>query len=78
LLLLSSIYILLTPLPFVGGVATQQSLIRGGLAPTYKPLPFSKPFLTEKVTLSYTFRRKWNTFHILIVGKLLRQPLKQL
>ena len=47
-----------------GGGGTQQSFIRGGSAPRSKPLPFYIPFLTEKVPLSYTFRRKWHPFHI--------------
>ena len=29
-----------------------------------KPLPFYIPFLIEKVSLSYTFRRKFYPFHI--------------
>ena len=43
---------------------TEQSFIRGGSAPRSKPLPFYIPFLTEKVTLSYIFHRKWYPFHI--------------
>ena len=42
--------------------ATQQSFIRGGSAPTSKPLPFYIPFLMEKVPLSYTFHRKFSPF----------------
>ena len=37
----------------------------GGDGGSSKPLPFENiPFLTEKVTLSYTFHRKWYPFHI--------------
>ena len=35
-----------------------------GSAPRSKPLPFYISFLTEKVALSYTFHRKWYSFHI--------------
>ena len=47
-----------------GGGGTRQSFIRGGSAPRSKPLPFYMPFLREKVSLLYTFRRKWYRFHI--------------
>ena len=55
--------------PMPRGV-TQQSFIWGGSAPRSKPLPFYIPFLTERVTLSYTFNRKWYPFHIPMVETL--------
>ena len=42
-----------------GGGGTQQSLIPRGSAPRSHPLPFQIPFLTEKLSLSYTFLDKW-------------------
>ena len=36
----------------------------GGSAPMSNPLPFCRPFLTEKVPFSYTFIGKWYPFHI--------------
>ena len=47
-----------------GGGGNQQSFIRGGFAPSSKPIPFYIPFLTEKVPLSFTFHRKLYPFHI--------------
>ena len=38
---------------------TQQRVIQGGSAPGSQPLSFYILFLTGKVTLSYTFHRKW-------------------
>ena len=38
---------------WVGG--TQQSFIRGGSTLSSKPLPYYIPFLTEKVTLSWSY-----------------------
>ena len=45
-------------------MSTQESFIRGDSAPRCKVLPFYMPFLTGKVTLSYTFHTKWYSFHI--------------
>ncbi len=44
--------------------------IRGSSAPRCKPLSFHIPFLTEKVTLFYTFHRKRYPFHIPTVGSI--------
>ena len=47
-----------------------------------KPLPFNKPFLIEKIPLSYSFHRKFYPFHIptewLSLNFLLDKPLKYL
>ena len=43
---------------------THEKFIRGSSALRSKPLPFYIPFLTGKVTLSYTFHSKWYPFHI--------------
>ena len=48
-----------------GGGVTQQSFIREGFAPRSNPLPFYRPFLREKVLLSYTFYGQIVPFHIL-------------
>ena len=37
------------------GGDTQQRFIRGGSSPSFNLLPFYIPFLSEKVSLSYTF-----------------------
>ena len=56
--------------------------IRGGSNPTSKPSPFYKPFLLEKVPLSYTFHRKLHPFHIpterLLRNFSLEKPVKYL
>ena len=38
-------------------------LYGGGFAPSSKPLIFYIPFSKEKVTLSYTFPRRWSPFY---------------
>lgn len=43
------------------------SFIQGDPIPRFKPLPLHKPFLAEKVTISYTVQRKWHLFCILTV-----------
>ena len=54
--LLSLMYVLssIAPPPPPGEVP-KQSFIPGGSAPRPNPLPFYKPFLTEKAPPSYTF-----------------------
>ena len=56
---------------------TRQSFIRGVSAPRSKPLPFYIPFLREKVSLSYTFCRKWYPFHIATERVLLNFSLEK-
>ena len=55
---------LLVPLVRGEGGCTQQSFIRGGSTPRFKPLPFYILFLIEKVHLSYAFQRRKCPFHI--------------
>ena len=54
----------------MGSGGTQPSFIHEGSAQRSKPLPFHIPYLTEKITFSYTFHTKWYPFHILIVETL--------
>lgn len=46
------------------GAVTHESFTEGGSALSSKPLPFDLPLLTGRVTLSYTFYRRWYSFHI--------------
>ena len=49
------------------GVGCSRKFHTRGSALGSKPLPFHVPFLTEKVTISCAFHRKWPLFHILTV-----------
>ena len=48
-----------------GEGGTQQRFTWGGPTPRFKPLPFYKPFLTEKEPLLYTFYWQMVSFNII-------------